>query len=300
MKLSNWVQAARPPAQINLALPLLFGQFLAFKQSGIFSWTTALLLASYSLTMHLYIVFWNDWADHAADCYNETPSPFSGGSRVLQQGLLTPRALFVAGTLSAVLVFALGVLFTLYLDRPWTLLLFALGTLLLWAYSLPPLRLNYRGGGEFLQALGVGLVLPVVGCYIQADTPAEFGFILPYCGHQLAVAIAFALPDAAADRAAKKRTFAAVIGPKRAGALVVCCGILAQFSLFLIHPHGFLLSPLNLPTLPLLTSLALLPRIPSRDQSATPCRSSRNHTLAFVALTITTGVFYVLGIFLSD
>ena len=151
LNLRSWLQAARPAAQINLALPLVLGQLLAYKLNGAFSFAIALPLAYYSLAMHLYIVFWNDWADHQADRRNQYPTIFSGGSRVLPDGLLTPRDLFIAGALAVFLVLSLGVVFTLKLDRPWTLLLFGAGTFLLWAYSIPPLRLNYRGGGEILQ-----------------------------------------------------------------------------------------------------------------------------------------------------
>ena len=59
INLKSWLQAARPAAQINLALPLILGQLLAYKLAWVFRWDLALLLALYSLAMHLYIVFWN-------------------------------------------------------------------------------------------------------------------------------------------------------------------------------------------------------------------------------------------------
>ena len=80
LNLRSWLQAARPAAQINLALPLILGQLLAYKLNGAFSFAIALPLAYYSFAMHLYIVFWNDWADHHADRPNQHPPIFSGGS----------------------------------------------------------------------------------------------------------------------------------------------------------------------------------------------------------------------------
>ena len=41
------------------------------------------------------------------------------------------------------------------------------------AYTLPPLRLNYRGGGELLEMLGVGLALPLYNVYLQAGAMAD-------------------------------------------------------------------------------------------------------------------------------
>ena len=49
------------------------------------------------------------------------------------------------------------------MGRPYVLLFAAVGLLLLWAYSFAPLRLNYRGGGELLEAAGLGGVMPLIG-----------------------------------------------------------------------------------------------------------------------------------------
>ncbi len=301
LNLRRWLQAARPAAQINLALPLVLGQLLAYKLNGAFSFAIALPLAYYSFAMHLYIVFWNDWADHQADRLNQYPTIFSGGSRVLPDGLLTPRDLFIAGAIAVFLVLSLGVVFTLKLDRPWTLLLFGAGTLLLWAYSIPPLRLNYRGGGEILQGVGVGLLLPHIAYYAQNNTFTDSTYLLPYCLHQVAAAIAFNLPDTDADKAAGKRTLATLIGRKHAAEITVVLGVISQFILFFTtDPHDFILSSLNLPSLPLLLSFFILPVLKARKQTQTAEKKGRKYTLLFTSLTIATGVLYILGIFLSD
>ena len=301
LNLRSWLQAARPAAQINLALPLILGQLLAYKLNGAFSFAIALPLAYYSFAMHLYIVFWNDWADHQADRQNQHPTILSGGSRVLPDGLLTPRDLFIAGALAVFLVLSLGVVFTLKLDRPWTLLLFGAGTFLLWAYSIPPLRLNYRGGGEILQAVGVGLLLPHIAYYAQSNTFTDSTYLLPYCLHQVAAAIAFTLPDTDADKAAGKRTLATFIGRKHAAEFTVFLGVISQFILFFTtDPHGFILSPLNLPSLSLLLSFFILPALKTHKQTQSAEKKSRKYTLLFTSLTIATGALYIVGIFLSD
>jgi len=301
LNLRSWLQAARPAAQINLALPLILGQLLAYKLNGAFSFAIALPLAYYSFAMHLYIVFWNDWADHQADRQNQHPTIFSGGSRVLPDGLLTPRDLFNAGALAVFLVLSLGVIFTLKLDRPWALLLFGAGTFLLWAYSIPPLRLNYRGGGEILQALGVGLLLPHIAYYAQSNTFTDSTYLLPYFLHQVAAAIAFTLSDTDADKAAGKCTLATLIGRKHAAEFTVFLCVISQFILFFTtDSHGFILSPLNLPSLPLLLSFFILPALYTSNKTEVAKKKIRKYTLLFTSLTITTGVLYILGIFLSD
>ena len=298
MALKSWLQAARAPAQINIALPLILGQLLACQQAWVCRWDFALLLVLYGLAMQLYIVFWNDWADRDADVHNPHPTIFSGGSRVLTDGLLAPRELFIAGAAAAVAVLALGYVFTRYLDRPWTLLLFAAGTFLLWAYSIPPLRLNYRFGGELLQALGVGLLLPHIGYYVQANTFADATHMLPFFLHQLAIAIAFTLPDRDADKNTDKCTLATWIGTKHAAEFAVFLGVLAQFILFITHSKDF--AVLNLPSLPLLCSFFLLPKLTPSNKTALAQKTAHKFLLAFVALTIARGVFYILAIYLHD
>jgi 1,4-dihydroxy-2-naphthoate octaprenyltransferase len=83
------------------------------------------------------------------------------------------------------------------------------GAALLWAYSFPPLRLSYRGYGELLQGVGVGVVLPVIGFYVQAGSFEGFPwlglwpcFLLGYAGNLLT-----SLPDYPGDRTANKRTY---------------------------------------------------------------------------------------------
>ena len=81
--------------------------------------------------------------------------------------------------------------------------------LLVWAYNHPPLRLAYRGHGELLQGIGIGVVLPLAGYYLQAGSFAGFVWpalvpllLLGYVGNILT-----ALPDAPSDRASDKRTY---------------------------------------------------------------------------------------------
>jgi 1,4-dihydroxy-2-naphthoate octaprenyltransferase len=70
--------------------------------------------------------------------------------------------------------------------------------------------MSYRGHGELLQGLGVGVVLPITGFYAQAGSFEALPwlgllpcFLLGYVGNLLT-----SLPDYPGDRAANKRTYA--------------------------------------------------------------------------------------------
>ncbi|SFL51145.1 1,4-dihydroxy-2-naphthoate octaprenyltransferase [Desulfomicrobium norvegicum] len=207
-----WLQAARLPSQMYIFWPLLLGQALAMGDG--FSWEVVLVCHLYGLASQLYIVFANDVADMATDRRNFTFTPFSGGSRVLVDGLLSRRQLARAAVLCAVLSALAGVFLGgrhgTWLPLP--LILFGLA--LLWAYSYPPLRLSYRGGGEYLQMVGVGLVLPMIGFSAHAGTLAGLPWaIMPLMlALSLSCAMATALPDEPSDRADGKRTHAVRFG----------------------------------------------------------------------------------------
>ena len=207
-----WVQAARLPSQMYIFWPLLLGQSLAMTDD--FSWEIVILCHCYGLASQLYIVFANDVADIATDRRNFTFTLFSGGSRVLVDGMLTRRQLgraaILCGALSALAGAFLGIRHHNWLPLP--LILFGLG--LLWAYSYPPLRLSYRGGGEYLQMVGVGLVLPMIGFSAHAGTLAGLPWTLMplMLGLSLSCAMATALPDEPSDRADGKRTHAVRFG----------------------------------------------------------------------------------------
>lgn len=208
--LGAWVQAARPLAAANVAVPLILGQVLAYAVTGQFSWSMFGAIQLLGVLDQLFIVFANDFADRDADAINPSPSVVSGGSRVIQEGKLSPEALRKAAWIMLAAMMVLSVLLAASERLWWLPLLVLLGAALLWAYSFAPLRLSYRGYGELLQGVGVGVVLPVIGFYVQAGSFDGFPwlglwpcFLLGYVGNLLT-----SLPDYPGDRAASKRTYA--------------------------------------------------------------------------------------------
>lgn len=217
-RLRDWVQASRPLALVLFAPPLLYGQALAYAAHGAFRWKLFGLVHLFGVLDQLLVVFANDAADWQTDTQNRTFNRFSGGSRVVPEGKLTPfalaqgalLALLAMGTTSAYLVFHEG--------RAWMVVLAAIAAHLLWVHGFPPFRLSYRGRGEILQGIGLGLLLPVVGFYVQANTLEGLkaatllpAFLLGYAGN-----VTTALPDTPSDRESGKRTFSVRRGERAA------------------------------------------------------------------------------------
>ena len=106
------------------------------------------------------------------------------------------------------------------------------------------------------------------------------------------------LCDRDADKNTDKCTLATWIGTKHATEFAVFLGVLAQFILFITHSKDF--AVLNLPSLPLLCSFFLLPKLTPSNKTALAQKTAHKFLLAFVALTIARGVFYILAIYLHD
>lgn len=212
--LAPWIQAARPLAQANIAVPLLYGQAIAFARYGAFDLKIAGILAAYGVALHLFIVFANDLADEEADRDNHTYNRFSGGSRVLPEGKLGRSALRSAALSMAGSAISAALLLTVHFGRPGMLLAPLAAIALLWAYSYRPLRLATRGHGELLQGLGVGVVLPLTAIYAQTGDlsltvlpPLAPAFLLGIAGNILT-----SLGDHPADSAAGKQSYAVRYG----------------------------------------------------------------------------------------
>lgn len=264
----------------NIAPPLVVGQALAYAVTGRFSWQMALAVHVFGVIDHLFIVFANDYADRGPDAAVDTKTPFSGGSRVLPEGKLRPVDLRRAATWMAFLLVALSMWLAVRHDIP-SMVLWALAALsLLLAYSFPPLSLSYRGGGEVLQGIGVGLVLPAVGFAVQAGGVSELPWaaLLPTVLLGTFGNVLTALPDYAADRTGGKRTWPVRWGEASARRAITL-GSAAALAAFVVLtpplPLGARIAVLALPV-----SLLVAAGVVSKGAS----HRNRSRCLAFVVL----------------
>ncbi|MDC0336024.1 prenyltransferase [Pseudodesulfovibrio sp.] len=214
IKVIPWLKAARIPSQSYIFLPLLLGETISFNQGYPFSVLSFSLVHLFGVAIQLYIVFANDYADQNTDRRNVTFTPFSGGSRVLVDGDLKPVDLLKASRLMAASSVVVGGILSVQSRSPLPLLLAVFAVILLWMYSYPPVKLSYRGGGELLQMIGVGIVLPLMGYSALTGSITSFPWevLLVVLPTQLACAIGTAVPDEPSDRIDHKRTVPVLLG----------------------------------------------------------------------------------------
>ena len=238
-KLLAWIQASRLLAQANVAVPLLYGQALAYGVSGRFDLELLVWAQLFGLADQLFIVYANDAADAEADVANETFNLYSGGSRVVPEGKLSPRELGVGAVVAAVAMTAVSLHLAITKARPAMVGVLAAALVLLWAYSYRPIRMSYRGYGELLQGIGVGVVLPFAGYHAQTgslDLPwlaLVPSFLLAWAGN-----LTTALPDAPADASTAKRTYPVRHGERRGRRDSMIAIALASLTAPLAAPTG--------------------------------------------------------------
>lgn len=173
----------------------------------------------------------NDYHDarNGADAANHGAlHPFTGGARLIQQGLVSEADTRRWAALLLALVALAGLALAARAGAG-LLPLGAAGLLLAWAYSAPPLKLMSRGLGELtVAAAWWGVVLGAD--YAQRGrfdaAPASLGFglaLLVAC-----ILLINGVPDAAADARVGKRTLAVRLGARGTTRLYAGLALLAH------------------------------------------------------------------------
>jgi 1,4-dihydroxy-2-naphthoate octaprenyltransferase len=217
-KLRIWLHALRAPFLTASGIPVLIGAFAAYWKTGTLSPARLGLALGGVLCLHLGANLANDYFDEITGCdrLNPHPTPFSGGSRVIQDGLLSARTIILSSTV----FFALGLVQGLWLNHivPGNLVLVLglLGLVCGLLYSAVPFKLSYRGIGEVVVFFAFG-PLVVAGSYlVQTGELAVFPFVaaLPAGLLVLAVLLINEVLDVEWDGRAGKRTLVVILGER--------------------------------------------------------------------------------------
>jgi len=210
-RIRAWVQASRPPFFIATLVPLFIGWTLA--RGAELHPGRFLLIVAACFMVHLATNLANDYFDHLKG----TDSGESiGGSRVIQEGKLSLRALLRA----IVVLYVLACLIALYLMI--SLNLFLILPFVLFAffsslfYVAPPVRYGYHGLGELFVGINMGPIMVVGTYWVIAGQPAWKSLYVSIPIGLMVASILYyqSLPDMATDSAAGKRTLALRLGRK--------------------------------------------------------------------------------------
>ena len=208
--------ASRPQYLGASAAPVLVGSALGYTAGGDFRAGLFALALLAIMALHAGANVVNDYFDHLSrnDWVNRNPTPFSGGSRFIQNGLLSPKATLLTGLAYLAVGSAIGLLIVALTRSLFILGIGVVGVLGGFFYTAWPIRLGYRGIGEIVIGFLFG-VLPVYGSYYLQARSVELLPLLP----ALIVAILIFLvifinefPDLPADRQVNKKTMIVALG----------------------------------------------------------------------------------------
>lgn len=215
-----WLKAARAPFLTAAIIPVILGSILAWHDSSLFSWPRFWFTLSGAVLIHAGANLINDYFDHLSGCdeKNLNFSPFNGGSRVIQEKLVSVKNIFLA----AISCFAIGSIIGFYLNyllaSNVVLILGAIGVFLAFFYTVKPLRIVYGGLGELAVGISFGLLVVVGAYYVQLRQLPLKAFLVSLPISILVALILFIneFPDYLADQAVGKKTLVVILGKERA------------------------------------------------------------------------------------
>ncbi|MDZ4201627.1 MAG: prenyltransferase [Gallionella sp.] len=252
--LARYVAATRPAFLTASLMAGLIGLASVWHEDVAFDVSLALATLLFALLAHAGVNVLNDYYDalSGTDAQNtERIFPFTGGSRFIQNGVLT-----LAQTRNFGFALMAGVvlagLWLMARSAPQLIYVGFAGLFIGWAYSAPPLKLNSRGWGEICVAAGF-LAITVGADFVQRTGFVAAPFIAGLSYALLVTNLLYInqFPDRTADTAAGKLHWVARLEVRHARWGYVLIVVLAYFWLLVSSMLGWL------PLLALLAFLAL-------------------------------------------
>ncbi|MBI2955078.1 MAG: UbiA family prenyltransferase [Chloroflexi bacterium] len=234
-KSQAWLAALRVAFLTASAVPVLLGTAVAWMMSGSLDYPLFALTFIAGLSLQAGTNVLNDYFDNDSgnDPSNrEFVRPFSGGSRVIQLGLLSPLEMLTGGLLLCVLGSVLGLYLAWVAGWP-VIVLGVIGLVSGVFYTGWPFNWASRGMGELLVGLNYGVLMTLGAYFVQTKTLSWVPVVasLPVALFITAVLYINEFPDYVADGAVNKRTLVVRLGRSRAVGLFIVLIALAYISL---------------------------------------------------------------------
>lgn len=242
-KLKAWISLSRLPFHTVGIFPFILGNALVWNITGHLDW---IILGWGTLTVIFIMLatyYSGEYFDYETDILSAKMgrNRFSGGSQVLQTGIIPRRHALIATFISIILAVGTGILLqfyyrTGYLTLPLEILGIAGGLF----YSTRPIKWAYRGMGEIWIAFCYGWLTIASSYYIQTGN-------FPSIIHGTALPIAFSIfnvilinefPDYEADKETGKKNLVVRFGKVRMSKLYALASIAIWLSYLLLVSFG--------------------------------------------------------------
>ncbi|MDO6354592.1 prenyltransferase [Caloramator sp. CAR-1] len=249
-------QLADPKIWIASTIPMLVGATFAYvnEKSFNFLWFLLALIGVYLIEIGKNAV--NEVVDYitGADRFvtQDKRTPFSGGKKTIVDGVLTLEEAKWIGIVTIFLACVIGIIIALY----WEIKVLSIGVLGVFFavfYILPPLKLAYRGLGEFAVGFTFG-ILVTLGMYVTMTHNINWNVVL------ISLPLSFLItnvlwinqfPDYEADMKANKRNWVVRLGKEKSVGVYAMLFAFSYISFILISiilkNYFFLLGFITLP-----------------------------------------------------
>jgi 1,4-dihydroxy-2-naphthoate octaprenyltransferase len=298
----SWLVITRAPFLTAIIVPILVGASWVAYSNLVqpFPWGLFLLALFAGIFLHIAANTFNDyfdWKSGTDQVNNDYFLPYSGGSRSIELGLISEKALFRVALVALLIASILGLMLAFF-SGPMILLFGLVGALSSYFYTAPPLRLAARKGlGELLIGLNFGPLATAGTVYALTGSVSLADFLIGIPIGLLTTAILWInqFPDEESDRATGKLNLVVLLGKKRAR---------WGYLLLLAAAFGLLLYWLAVGVLPLAALLVVfgIPlavyagRIAIREYDQ---RSLIRANAATIRLHLATGLLLAVGLLLG-
>ncbi len=249
---ARYFAATRPAFLTASLMSCVIGLSVAWHDALAFDISLAMVTLLFALFAHAGVNVLNDYYDalNGTDAQNtDRIFPFTGGSRFIQNGVLTMTQTRNYGFALMACVAVAG-LWLMERSAPQLMYVGLAGLFIGWAYSAPPFRLNSRGWGELCVAAGF-LAITVGSDFVQRKGFDSTPFIAGLSYALLVTNLLYInqFPDRTADTAAGKLHWVARLQIQTAR---------WGYSLIVLLCYAWLLVSVLLGWLPMLALIAFL------------------------------------------
>ena len=302
-RIFSWFVITRAPFLTAIIMPILVGAAWVVYQGLVqpFPWDLFLLALFAGISLHIAANTFNDyfdWKSGTDQANNDYFLPYSGGSRSIELGLISEKALFRVALVSLSIASLLGVILALR-SGPGILIFGVIGALSSYFYTAPPLRLAARKGlGELLIGINFGPLVTAGTVYALTGSISAADFLIGIPIGILTTAILWInqFPDEDSDRETGKINLVVLLGKKRARwgyllLLIVAFGLLLYWLAAGLLPLSVILIVASIP-------LAIYAgRIAIREYDQ---RSLIRANAATIQLHLAFGLLLVVGLLVSQ
>ena len=220
MNLKLWLRATRFQMVLAMSAPIFVATAFAWYTHNACDLPLFLLTWLGATIIFVSTDMFNDYYDHVlkADDVNISPTPFSGGSRVIQDGLIPAKTILLVAIVGLVIAAIIGLYLNFILDGITILVLGLIGFFIVFFYTAPPIKFCYRGLGEIVSGFGFGPII-LFGVYFVQTQVITMDIVLlsiplGFVGSMMVLILS--IPDYESDKQVNKKNLTILFGKKHA------------------------------------------------------------------------------------